>query len=62
MRFVYDALGDLRERTDQTGEKTKYDVDALGRVMTATYPDATTEIARYDWTTEAVSSTKKRAS
>ena len=59
--FVYDALANLIERRDESGEITKYITDSIGRVVRIEYPDQTTEEVRYEPGTGATMKRKDRA-
>jgi RHS repeat-associated protein len=48
MSFVYDAAGNRSQRTDYNNEVTNYTSDALNRLTTISYPDATSATYGYD--------------
>ena len=45
----YNDLGQVWKVLNELGHETKYDYDAVGRLVKTTYPDSSTETVRFDF-------------
>jgi RHS repeat-associated protein len=57
MSYVYDAAGDVTQRTDHNNMTTNYTHDALNRLTRITYPDGSTSTYVYDKLSQVTSAT-----